>query len=514
MTGAWSARAALGAAAVLALLSCAVPPSMLPRAPADEARLFETAYASIAEYYLEPVTPASLAVAGLSRLESVDGLLTVSRVADSVVLRHGGTSRRFAAPESADATAWAQLTGAVMSAARDESAAVAALPPDGLDQTVIEGSLAILDRFSHYSPPDVARERRAARDGFGGIGITLDPDASETRVSEILPETPAALVGMHVDDRILTVDGVDMTHLARPEVAQRLRGAPDSTITVVVRRAGGATPLTFTMRRARIVPPSVTLKLADSIAHLRVSAFNQQTAQTLAGLLEQAHRATGGQLRGVILDLRGNPGGLLDQSVEVASLFLEGGSVTSTVGRAPESMQSFSASRRGVERLPLVVLINGGSASASEIVAAALQDAGRAIVVGTASYGKGTVQNVQRLPNDGELTITWARLVAPGGYVLHHHGVVPTVCTAQLAESDEAVTAALRRAASGELSRSRAVLDDQEWQTLRSLCPAQREERQIDLKAARRLLSDAALYARTLGTSPPVARDTVSAAMH
>ncbi len=459
MTGAWSARAAIGAAAMLALLSCAVPPSMVPRAPADEARLFETAYASIAEYYLEPVTPASLAVAGLSRLESVDGLLTVSRVADSVVLRHGGTSRRFAAPESADATAWAELTGAVMTAARDESAAVAALPPDGLDQTVIDGSLAILDRFSHYSPPDVA-------------------------------------------------------HLARPELAQRLRGAPDSTITVVVRRAGGAAPLTFTMRRARIVPPSVTLKLADGIAHLRVSAFNQQTAQTLAGLLEQAHRATGGQLSGVILDLRGNPGGLLDQSVEVASLFLEGGSVTSTVGRAPESMQSFSASRHGVERLPLVVLINGGSASASEIVAAALQDAGRAILVGTASYGKGTVQNVQRLPNDGELTITWARLVAPGGYVLHHHGVVPTVCTAQLTESDEAVTAALRRAASGELSRSRAVLDDQEWQTLRSLCPAQREERQIDLKAARRLLSDAALYARTLGTSPPVASHTVSAAIH
>ncbi len=224
----------------------------------------------------------------------------------------------------------------------------------------------------------------------------------------------------------------------------------------------------------------------------------------------------GSGLHGIILDLRGNPGGLLDQSVEAASLFLDGVPVTSTVGRVPESIQYFTAPHREVERLPLVVLVNGGSASASEIVAAALQDTGRAVVVGSASYGKGTVQNVQRMPNDGEITVTWSRLITPGGYILHEHGVVPTVCTANVADGAGGVSSALSRRTntlSAELSQARAGLDDAGWRKLRELCPGQRDDHEIEVQAARRLLADPVLYARALGTAPGAARPMTTARM-
>jgi carboxyl-terminal processing protease len=206
-------------------------------------------------------------------------------------------------------------------------------------------------------------------------------------------------------------------------------------------------------------------------------------------------------LRGIILDLRGNPGGLLDQSVEVASLFLDGTRVASTVGRVSESTQSFVAPHRQVERLPMAVLINGGSASAAEIVAAALQDGGRAVVVGSASYGKGTVQNVKPLPDDGELTVTWARLIAPAGYTLHEHGVVPTVCTANLPDDAEGVATALANG-SPTLYQARAELDEAKWRRLRETCPGQREDHDIDIAVAERVLAEPTLYGRALRLTP------------
>ena len=164
----------------------------------------------------------------------------------------------------------------------------------------------------------------------------------------------------------------------------------------------------------------MTVSRDDGIAIFHISSFNQDTTQQLVADLDAAQREMGPQLRGIVLDLRGDPGGLLDQAVSLADVFIAKGPIVATVGRNPASRQFFEASGDSIAPLmPIVVLVNGGSASASEIVAAALQDAGRAVVVGTASYGKGTVQTVLRLPNDGELTLTWARLVTPSGYLLN-----------------------------------------------------------------------------------------------
>jgi carboxyl-terminal processing protease len=500
--------------ALLTLVGCSSAPP--PQAAGDdEVRLFEEAYGSVVRYYIEPINPPLLALAGLANLTKVDATLSVERMGDEIVFRDGAAATRFPAPISADTERWAELTAAVVAAAREQSSAVAALSPEALEQTVLDGSMGVLDRFSHYIAPEMARERRASRDGFGGIGITIDAEGQEVRILEVLQDTPAADAGLRANDLIVAIDGVETSTLSHEEAVARLKGPAESLVSLAIARAGVPERLNFALQRTRIVPPSVNLQEANGIAHLRVSSFNQQTAQNLADLLKQAHRDMGRSLRGIILDLRGNPGGLLDQSVDVASMFLDGAPVSSTVGRVPESIQYFTAPHRDVERLPLVVLVNGGSASASEIVAAALQDTGRAVVVGTASFGKGTVQNVQRMPNDGELTVTWSRLITPGGYILHQHGVVPTVCTANLPDGAGGVATALWRSANGlsvELSQRRAGLDEAGWQKLRGLCPGQREDHALEVEAAQRLLADPVLYARALGAPRAASRGALTTA--
>jgi len=503
------------AVAFIALVGCGSAPNA-PAADGGQVQLFSEAYNSISRYYIEPVHPAALAMAGLGNLAKIDGALRVERSGDQIILHDAGAVTRFAAPDALDAQAWAMLTDAVVTTARRQSTTVAALSLTSLDQRLLEGTVGVLDRFSHYMGPEVARERRASREGFGGIGVSLDSQSANVRIAEVLPDTPAALAGLRVDDIIISIDGVETAMLPREDAAQRLRGPTDSIVTLALTRPGSPQPLRVALQRARIVPPTVTLKEGHGVAHLRLTSFTQQTAQSLADLLQQAHRDMGSALHGIILDLRGNPGGLLDQSIDVASLFLDGVPVSSTVGRVPESIQYFTAPHRDVERLPLIVLVNGGSASASEIVAAALQDTGRAVVVGSASYGKGTVQNVQRMPNDGELTVTWSRLITPGGYILHEHGVVPTVCTANLTDGAGSVSSALLRstsALSAELGQARAGLDEAGWHKLRELCPGQRDDHEIEVQAARRLLADPVLYARALSTTPGAARPMTTARM-
>ncbi len=234
--------------------------------------------------------------------------------------------------------------------------------------------------------------------------------------------------------------------------------------------------------------------------------------KSLTGLQAQA----GGRLSGVVLDLRSNPGGVLDEAVSLADLFLRQGPVVSVLGRHPESRQSFAASGKStLPDVPMIVLINGGSASASEIVAAALQDAGRAVVIGSSSYGKGSVQTVLRLPNNGELILTWARLIASSGYPLHRHGVIPTICTADLPDNAVALAIGLQRASAAS-TLPRAALDEEGWAALRRTCPNSRNRPGLDLLLAERLLRDSRLYTAALHALPAAGHQTTytAAAVH
>lgn len=252
-----------------------------------------------------------------------------------------------------------------------------------------------------------------------------------------------------------------------------------------------------------------TLEQTDQggIAIFRITRFNRDTAARLAAALRRQEGGSG--LRGIVLDLRGDPGGLLKQAVGVARLFIARGPIVATIGRNPASRQFFRASGTATApAVPLVVLIDGGSASASEIVAAALQDAHRAVVIGSASYGKGSVQTVLPLPNGGELIVTWALLVRSSGSLLARHGVIPNLCTSGLAGAGSA----LARALSGGWTvpaPAAAGRSEADWQRLRHACPPRPGDRRVDLAVAERLFADPALYREALvgnrrpGTAPP-----------
>ena len=263
-------------------------------------------------------------------------------------------------------------------------------------------------------------------------------------------------------------------------------------------------PLRIDIERAHIVPTTVYASYRDGLVILRVTGFNKGTASDLAEELRKARVALGASIRGVVLDLRGNPGGLLKQSVKVADLFLSEGQIVSTRGRHPNSLQYFEAGGSDLAQgLPIAVLVDGKSASAAEIVAAALQDQGRAVVIGTSSFGKGTVQTVIRLPNDGEITLTWSRLVTPSGYALHGLGVRPSVCTSGATGDAAAVIAQtlserVKTAATLDAWRRVETHSMKERAAIRASCPAERRKNKFDLDLASALLVDRAQYARAL----------------
>jgi carboxyl-terminal processing protease len=498
ISGRGLAAGMVGVWAVVALASCSAAPvqSAGQKSPARaDGVLFSATYRAILDHYLEPLAVDRLAMTGLERLSTIDSNLSVTRDKARVVLRQSNdVLLDEVAPASDDLVGWAGLTAAVLDRARLYSSNVAAQPQDAVDQAVIDGDLKLLDPFSRYAPPAVATERRDSRDGYGGIGVTLDGEGGAVRIAMVMPESPAATAGLAGGDRITAVDDVATVTMPPEGIAEHLRGPIGSNVRLTVARDGRVDPMTVTLRRMQIVIKTVSMTHDAHIAVLRITSFNARTADNLEEEVASAHRAMGDALKGLVLDLRGNPGGLVDQSVLVASMFLERGRVVSTVGRVPESNQIFDVTRdRAAENLPLVVLVNGGSASASEIVASALQDDHRAVIVGTSSYGKGTVQDVIHLPNQGELTVTWARLIPPGGYILHHHGVVPVVCTANLADASHALPAA---------GMPRGALDDRGWDALRAKCPPSRIDRAVDLEVAEKLLTDPSRYAQALADEP------------
>jgi len=504
---------ALTAAALLALAACGASSSSEQLTSHINTReLFAEGYDKISYYYIEPTNPEKLGIAGLGKLASLDSSISIERQgADVVVTQNGAPIGRYDAPEASDASGWGGLTASALEAARRASPKIASTSEDQLDKLVFDGAIGTLDRFSRYATPDAAREQRAERNGFDGIGVTLDSTETEVRILSVLVDGPAEHAGIKPDDLIITIDGTPTSTLTRDQVVQRLRGPAGTRVVVGIERPREPQPLTVTVSRAHIVLPTVSVKYDGKVAIFRISSFNQETYDQLDEAVEKARRQLGGRPAGIVLDLRDNPGGLLDQSVKVASLFMEGGTVVSTTGRLLESRKVYPASgSRHTDGIPIAVLVNGGSASASEIVAAALQDSGRAVVIGTSSYGKGTVQTVLHLENDGELTVTWAKLLTPEGYILHEHGVVPTVCTANLGDDDPSITRAIQigtTAGTGPAARPRAALDEQGWTDLRKTCPTERVDRSADLKIAQRLLQDPALYSRALSVTPtPLSR--------
>ncbi len=492
-------RALVLSLALLALSACATSGGASRDGAGDgTTRLFTRAYDDVMDLYIEKLSAKEVAIPALAHLSSIDADFSARPEDQEIVLRvRDGIAERLPQPDARDARGWAKLTTQVIISARRLSPKIAQTTENDVEKTLFSGITGTLDRFSRYLPPDAARDEEAAREGFGGIGITLDYSDDMVRVTTIIAGSPADQVGMKLDDQILEIDGAPAASLTREEIVRRLRGPAGSRVDLAVARAGETVALRKTLTRAYIVVPTVVARRDGTTAIFRVTGFNEHTTESLRDEIKKMRAEMHSAPRGIVLDLRGNPGGLLNQAASVSDLFIPSGRIVATVGRNPTSNQEFDAKHGDItEGVPMVVLVNGGSASSAEIVAAALQDSGRAVVVGSSSFGKGTVQIVERLPNEGELILTVARLITPAGYVLHEHGVVPNVCTSG-ADDRTALTAVLKRSADGgNGEKPRASLDEPGWTRLRGTCPSDIRDHKIELEAAEDLIADPVLYTR------------------
>jgi carboxyl-terminal processing protease len=304
-----------------------------------------------------------------------------------------------------------------------------------LIEAAIGGMLQSLDPHSSYlSPDDAAQMRVQTRGEFGGLGIEVTQEEGFVKVVSPIDGTPADEAGIEAGDFVTHVDGESVLGLSLDQAVEMMRGPVGSEIVVTIVREGEDEPFDVSIIRDTIKLTAVRARTEGTTAVLRVTTFNDQTSPNLeSGLKKQIEEAGGIEnLNGLVLDLRNNPGGLLTEAIKVSDAFLESGEIVSTRGRNPEDGERFNATAGDLAQgLPMVVLINGGSASASEIVAGALQDHRRAIVVGTKSFGKGSVQTVMPLRGDGAMRLTTARYYTPSGRSIQALGVSPDIVVEQ-----------------------------------------------------------------------------------
>ncbi len=316
-----------------------------------------------------------------------------------------------------------------------------------LIEAAINGMLTSLDPHSGFLPPeDFDDMRTQTRGSFGGLGIEVTQEDGFIKVVTPMDDTPADKAGVEPGDIITHVDGEPMVGLSLSQAVDMMRGPVGSEIIVTIVRQGVAEPFDLSIIRDTIRLQAVRVRTEGDTVILRVTTFNEQTFPNLRDGLAEAVTELGGMenLGGVVLDLRNNPGGLLTQAIRVSDAFLEQGEIVSTRGRDASAGERFNAQAGDlIEGKPMVVLINGGSASASEIVAGALQDHRRAIVVGTRSFGKGSVQTVIPLQGDGAIRLTTSRYYTPSGRSIQALGVSPDIIVEQprrepVAAADEA----------------------------------------------------------------------------
>ena len=303
-----------------------------------------------------------------------------------------------------------------------------------LIENALNGMLTALDPHSGYLNEKNFKDMQVQTRGeFGGLGIEVTQEQGVIKVVSPIDETPAARAGILPGDLIVRINGDQVMGLTLQEAVERMRGPVNSQIKLTIRRADRE-PFDVTLTRAVITVQSVRSRVEQQdVGYIRITSFNEQTSGGLTKAIEKLKADTKGKLRGIVLDLRNNPGGLLDQAVAVSDAFLDKGEIVSTRTRRADDAQRFNA-RPGdlASGLPMVVLINSGSASASEIVAGALQDHRRAIVMGTRSFGKGSVQTIIPLPGHGAMRLTTARYYTPSGRSIQATGIEPDLEVQQL----------------------------------------------------------------------------------
>ena len=465
--------------------------------------VFTAALDFIAPRSLDPATVPELARWGLHGLTALDPALTIVEANGQIILQGpAGPLVTQAVPTEATGSAWSEAVVTLSAAAWAASGAVRQAGTEGVIQSFFDEMFNHLDPYSRYVAPVAADADRAQRSGEAGAGLTLTPVRGALLIQAVNAEGGGAAAGLRAGDVLLDVDHKPVRGRPVETVQAWIAGPEGSQVALTVLRRGYRAR-TVTVERIVTPPETVFAKRMGDVLMLRIAAFAEDTAVRMSDEIAAAMRPVH-PVRGLVLDLRGDRGGLLNQAIESAGLLLESGLVATTSGRDPQATHVWEAEGGDLlEGRPVVVLVDGRSASASEILAAALADHGRAVVVGSATFGKGLVQVVSPLPDGGELFVSWSRVLAPLGWPLQGLGVLPQVCTSRgqialktqldaLLGGTDSLAAALARtrAARPPVPQAQAV-------EMRNACPAAIGQK-ADLATARFLFDHPAAYAAAL----------------
>ena len=310
-----------------------------------------------------------------------------------------------------------------------------------LINAAINGMVSSLDPHSSYmDPKEFADMQVQTRGEFGGLGLEVTQEDGLVKVVTSIDDTPAAHAGIKTGDYISAIDGTSIQGMPLNDAVERMRGPENSKVTLTILRTGEKKPLELTLTRAVIRVESVKYEKKGDVGYIRITSFSEKTDAGVKKAVADLKKQLGPNLRGYVLDLRNDPGGLLDQAIAVSDDFLTGGEIVSTRGRKPEDTQRYNARAGDIaDGKPIVVLVNEGTASASEIVAGALQDHKRATVIGVTSFGKGSVQTIIPLggQHGGALRLTTARYYTPSGRSIQATGIAPDIAVSNLTEKEQ-----------------------------------------------------------------------------
>ncbi|WP_431283550.1 S41 family peptidase [Humitalea sp. 24SJ18S-53] len=462
--------------------------------------VWTTALTAILERHVEAASVGDIGLWTLRGLSVLDPVLTADRQEAGLRLLANGqvlATRPLPPPGLPPAATAARLAEAL--AALDQAGWNASLPlrRAGSDRMLASGFDELfnhMDPYSRYWPADEAQRARDRRVGQAGLGLRLAAGrGNQVVLTALAVGGPAAEAGLRDGDRVLSIDGVAVSTRDLGAAAALLEGPAGTSTELTVMRAGRRRSVLLVRRP--VPPETVRVEWRDGVLWLRVAAFSAASGEQVANALREAFgRAT--PPIGVVLDLRGNRGGVLTQAVAMADAFLDGGVVARTAGRHPEAVRAWPSDRIDLaDGKPVVVLVDGRSASAAEVVAAALGDRGRAAIVGSTTMGKGLIQLLVPLPNGAEMSLSWSRILAPSGWPIQGIGVIPGLCTSLGEEVQATQLATLATGVApmaAVLARQRQARDPvpaTQAQALRAACPPA-EGRAGDVGAATALIAN------------------------
>jgi carboxyl-terminal processing protease len=493
--------------ALVLLLLCVPEARAQPAGGGFDAQRMAAVYAAALDFMapriLDPIPLSQLALWGLRGLTAIDP--TVSAYAkDGKLILASQSQLLFEAPAPIDDSpaSWAAIVTSMTGAGYNLSPALRRAGTQALIQGFFDALFAHLDPYSRYVPPAEARHDRTRRNGNVGIGMTVTVRGGNAVVTSVAAGGPAARAGIKPGSTILAIDRKPVHGLDARAVMALIDGSEDTELRILWRGSDRRQRERIVVR-AMLPPETVFPETLANVLVVRITGFSRTTDEHLVAALRRA-LAPPRPVLGIVLDLRGNRGGLLRQAAATADIFLSPGIVAMTAGRAVESNFVWQSGAGGIVGLaPVIVMVDGRTASAAEILAAALADRGRAVVVGSATMGKGLVQTIDPLPDGGELFVTWSRVLAPRGWPIQELGLLPQVCTSR---GEDALHSQLEMLAQGvqpmarEVAMHRAArppLSTAQVLAIRDICPAA-DGSALDLEVARTLIRSPAAYVAAL----------------